>query len=117
MSTEHAREEVRSVLGSDENQFDNVSITVAAPETIRAWSKGEVKNPETINYRTFKPEPGGLFCQKIFGPVRDYEAGETFFEPPGSTHLISENASKTEPASLLAIFVADTGAQLTHGAK
>jgi DNA-directed RNA polymerase subunit beta' len=42
MSTEHAREEVRSVLGSDENQFDNVSITVAAPETIRAWSKGEV---------------------------------------------------------------------------
>ncbi len=73
MSTEHAREEVRSVLGSDENQFDNVSISVAAPETIRAWSKGEVKNPETINYRTFKPEPGGLFCQKIFGPVRDYE--------------------------------------------
>jgi len=73
MSTEHAREEVRSVLGSDENQFDNVSITVASPETIRSWSKGEVKNPETINYRTFKPEPGGLFCQKIFGPVRDYE--------------------------------------------
>src|SRR6186713_1772595 len=73
MSTEQAREEVRSVIGSDENQFDSVSITVAAPETIRAWSKGEVKNPETINYRTFKPEPGGLFCQKIFGPVRDYE--------------------------------------------
>src|SRR6476661_7882150 len=73
MSTEQAREEVRSVIGSDENQFDSVSITVAAPETIRKWSKGEVKNPETINYRTFKPEPGGLFCQKIFGPVRDYE--------------------------------------------
>ncbi|MBI2511586.1 MAG: DNA-directed RNA polymerase subunit beta' [Opitutae bacterium] len=73
MSTEQAREEVRQVLGSDENPFDSVSITVAAPETIRAWSKGEVKNPETINYRTFKPEPGGLFCQKIFGPVRDYE--------------------------------------------
>ena len=53
--------------------FDCVSITVASPETIRKWSKGEVKNPETINYRTFKPEPGGLFCQKIFGPVRDYE--------------------------------------------
>ncbi len=73
MSTEQAREEVRQVLGTDENPFDSVSITVAAPETIRAWSKGEVKNPETINYRTFKPEPGGLFCQKIFGPVRDYE--------------------------------------------
>src|SRR6202051_3651556 len=73
MSTEHAREEVRSVLGSDESPFDCVSITVASPDTIRKWSKGEVKNPETINYRTFKPEPGGLFCQKIFGPVRDYE--------------------------------------------
>ncbi len=67
------RDEVRSALGLDENLFDCVSITVASPETIRAWSKGEVKNPETINYRTFKPEPGGLFCQKIFGPVRDYE--------------------------------------------
>ncbi|MEJ6603109.1 MAG: DNA-directed RNA polymerase subunit beta' [Opitutaceae bacterium] len=68
-----AREEARSALGVDENPFDCVSITVANPETIRNWSKGEVKNPETINYRTFKPEPGGLFCQKIFGPVRDYE--------------------------------------------
>ncbi len=68
-----AREEVRGVLGLDENPFDCVSITVASPDVIRAWSKGEVKNPETINYRTFKPEPGGLFCQKIFGPVRDYE--------------------------------------------
>ncbi len=71
--TETAREEVRQVLGSDENPFDSVSISVASPEVIRSWSKGEVKNPETINYRTFKPEPGGLFCQKIFGPVRDYE--------------------------------------------
>src|SRR5471030_2243422 len=68
-----AREETRGVLGLDENPFDCVSITVASPDVIRAWSKGEVKNPETINYRTFKPEPGGLFCQKIFGPVRDYE--------------------------------------------
>jgi DNA-directed RNA polymerase subunit beta' len=65
--------EARSALGVDESPFDCVSITVASPETIRKWSKGEVKNPETINYRTFKPEPGGLFCQKIFGPVRDYE--------------------------------------------
>jgi len=76
MSTEQAaaaREEARSVLGIDENPFDCVSITVAAPDSIRSWSRGEVKNPETINYRTFKPEQGGLFCQKIFGPVRDYE--------------------------------------------
>ncbi len=67
------REEVRNALGDVVSPFDCVSITVASPETIRKWSKGEVKNPETINYRTFKPEPGGLFCQKIFGPVRDYE--------------------------------------------
>jgi DNA-directed RNA polymerase subunit beta' len=67
------RDEVRNAMGDVENPFDCVSITVASPETIRKWSKGEVKNPETINYRTFKPEPGGLFCQKIFGPVRDYE--------------------------------------------
>ncbi len=68
-----ARDEARAAVGLEENPFDCVSITVAAPDTIRKWSKGEVKNPETINYRTFKPEPGGLFCQKIFGPVRDYE--------------------------------------------
>jgi len=67
-------EEVREVLGFEkEKTFDSVSITIASPDTIRSWSRGEVKNPETINYRTFKPEPGGLFCQRIFGPVRDYE--------------------------------------------
>ena len=53
--------------------FDQVGITVAAPENIRSWSSGEVKNPETINYRTFKPEKGGLFCERIFGPTRDWE--------------------------------------------
>jgi DNA-directed RNA polymerase subunit beta' len=53
--------------------FDQVSITVAAPENIRSWSQGEVKNPETINYRTFKPEKGGLFCERIFGPTKDWE--------------------------------------------
>src|SRR5450432_1040251 len=67
------RDQAREALGLEESAFDCVSITVASPEVIRKWSKGEVKNPETINYRTFKPEPGGLFCQKIFGPVRDYE--------------------------------------------
>ncbi|MAM92084.1 MAG: DNA-directed RNA polymerase subunit beta' [Opitutaceae bacterium] len=70
MSTQEAQE----TLGLErESNFDCVSINVASPETIRSWSRGEVKNPETINYRTFKPEPGGLFCQRIFGPVRDYE--------------------------------------------
>src|SRR5919112_302274 len=53
--------------------FDQVGITVASPESIRSWSHGEVKNPETINYRTFKPEKGGLFCERIFGPTRDWE--------------------------------------------
>ena len=53
--------------------FDEVGITVANPDTIRSWSKGEIKNPETINYRTFKPEKGGLFCERIFGPTRDWE--------------------------------------------
>jgi DNA-directed RNA polymerase subunit beta' len=53
--------------------FDSVNITLASPETIRSWSNGEVKNPETINYRTYKPEKGGLFCERIFGPTRDWE--------------------------------------------
>src|SRR5918997_1751822 len=53
--------------------FDQVGITVASAESIRSWSHGEVKNPETINYRTFKPEKGGLFCERIFGPTRDWE--------------------------------------------
>ena len=53
--------------------FDFISIKIASPEVIRAWSKGEVKKPETINYRTFKPEKDGLFCEKIFGPTRDWE--------------------------------------------
>ena len=54
-------------------QYIAVKISLASPETIRGWSHGEVKKPETINYRTFKPERDGLFCAKIFGPVKDYE--------------------------------------------
>jgi len=54
-------------------EFDAIRIKLASPETIRSWSYGEVKKPETINYRTFKPERDGLFCSKIFGPVKDYE--------------------------------------------
>ncbi len=53
--------------------FDFISIKIASPDIIRGWSKGEVKKPETINYRTFKPEKDGLFCEKIFGPTRDWE--------------------------------------------
>ena len=53
--------------------FDYIRIALASPELIRSWSYGEVKKPETINYRTFKPERDGLFCAKIFGPIKDYE--------------------------------------------
>ncbi|MEN9728659.1 MAG: hypothetical protein RL434_3025 [Pseudomonadota bacterium] len=53
--------------------FDAINIGLASPEKIRSWSYGEVKKPETINYRTFKPERDGLFCAKIFGPIKDYE--------------------------------------------
>ena len=64
----------REVLGLERAiGFDQVGISIASPETISAWSRGEVKNPETINYRTFKPEKGGLFCERIFGPTKDYE--------------------------------------------
>lgn len=56
-----------------EEEFDAITISLASPEKVRSWSYGEVKKPETINYRTFKPERDGLFCAKIFGPVKDYE--------------------------------------------
>src|SRR5512136_772318 len=57
----------------DSTKFDQLRLGLASSEEIRRWSKGEVKKPETINYRTFKPEPDGLFCERIFGPIRDWE--------------------------------------------
>ncbi|MDR1026844.1 MAG: DNA-directed RNA polymerase subunit beta' [Rickettsiales bacterium] len=70
-----ANDILKKVFGQIETkeQFDNVHISIASPEEILAWSKGEVKKPETINYHSMRPEPEGLFCQKIFGPVKDYE--------------------------------------------
>src|SRR5687768_11941389 len=53
--------------------FDQIRISIASPEKILSWSYGEIKKPETINYRTFKPERDGLFCARIFGPIMDYE--------------------------------------------
>ena len=53
--------------------FDQIKISIASPEDILSWSFGEIKKPETINYRTFKPERDGLFCARIFGPIKDYE--------------------------------------------
>ncbi|MBR1945494.1 MAG: DNA-directed RNA polymerase subunit beta' [Alphaproteobacteria bacterium] len=67
--------EIMNVFGpvSGTQSFDQIQISLASPERIRSWSYGEVKKPETINYRTFKPERDGLFCARIFGPVKDYE--------------------------------------------
>ncbi|HSM74182.1 MAG TPA: DNA-directed RNA polymerase subunit beta', partial [Desulfobacterales bacterium] len=58
---------------TDPRNYTAVQISLASPEQIRQWSHGEIKKPETINYRTFKPERDGLFCAKIFGPTKDYE--------------------------------------------
>ena len=55
------------------NEYDTVKISLASPEDIRSWSYGEVRKPETINYRTYRPERDGLFCERIFGPERDWE--------------------------------------------
>lgn len=67
--------DVMNVFGqvTGSQNFDNIRISIASPEQIRAWSFGEIKKPETINYRTFKPERDGLFCARIFGPIKDYE--------------------------------------------
>jgi len=56
-----------------EKSFSKLKISLASPEKIKSWSFGEIKKPETINYRTFRPEKDGLFCARIFGPVKDYE--------------------------------------------
>ena len=56
-----------------DDSFDHIKISLASPDLMRSWSYGEVRKPETINYRTFKPERDGLFCAKIFGPIKDYE--------------------------------------------
>ena len=58
---------------SDAQNFNSIKITLASPEKIKSWTYGEIKKPETINYRTFKPEKDGLFCARIFGPIKDYE--------------------------------------------
>ena len=67
--------ELMNIFGqvSTAQSFDQIRIAIASPERIRSWSYGEIKKPETINYRTFKPERDGLFCARIFGPIKDYE--------------------------------------------
>lgn len=67
--------ELMNIIGQVQGpqSFDQIRISIASPERIRSWSFGEIKKPETINYRTFKPERDGLFCARIFGPIKDYE--------------------------------------------
>ncbi len=67
--------QIARIMGNagQDTRFDQIRISIASPEKVRSWSWGEVKKPETINYRTFKPERDGLFCARIFGPVKDYE--------------------------------------------
>ena len=67
--------ELMKIFGQNQGvqRFDKIQISIAAPERIRSWSFGEIKKPETINYRTFKPARDGLFCARIFGPTKDYE--------------------------------------------
>ena len=67
MSEENSKEAYEPIT------FDKIQIGLASPEKILEWSRGEVKKPETINYRTLKPEKEGLFCERIFGPSRDWE--------------------------------------------
>ncbi|MFH1779421.1 MAG: DNA-directed RNA polymerase subunit beta' [Candidatus Omnitrophota bacterium] len=74
--TKAGKEEIqkpRERMIDEISPFDAITIKIASPEVIRSWSRGEVKKPETINYRTFKPEKDGLFCEKIFGPTKDWE--------------------------------------------
>lgn len=67
--------ELMKILGQTGQSvtFDQIKIQLASSEQVRSWSYGEIKKPETINYRTFKPERDGLFCARIFGPIKDYE--------------------------------------------
>ena len=69
----HERVDEFSARSTGPQSFDQIKISIASPERIRSWSFGEIKKPETINYRTFKPERDGLFCARIFGPIKDYE--------------------------------------------
>ena len=70
------------------SNFDAIKLTIASPDQIRAWSYGEVKKPETINYRTFKPERDGLFCDRVFGPTKNAlcrKISENFVSVCGAT--------------------------------
>jgi len=88
-------EDVFNYFEKPKNQikFNAMKISIASPEKILSWSRGEVKKPETINYRTFKPEKDGLFCAKIFGPVKDYECLCGRYKRMKHRGVVCENAA------------------------
>lgn len=79
--------------------FDSIRIGLASPDMIRSWSYGEVRKPETINYRTFKPERDGLFCAKIFGPVKTMSACVVNTNASNTGELSAKNAGLKSPKS------------------
>ena len=102
----NTKESARELLGLDKvNLVEYVSISVASPETIRSWSKGDVKNPETINYRPFKPEKGGLFCERIFGPVKDWECSCGKYKRMKLGDLINLSTNQMLTRTVLTSFV------------
>ena len=74
----------------DVNRFDQLHISLATSDDVRTWSHGEVKKPETINYRTLKPERDGLFCERIFGPTRDWECACGKYKRPRFKGIVCE---------------------------
>ena len=80
------------------SNFASITVSLASPESILARSHGEVLKPETINYRTYKPERDGLFCERIFGPVKDWECHCGKYKP-GNATAVSTSASVTRTSS------------------
>ena len=81
----------------DVNRFDQLHISLATSDDVRTWSHGEVKKPETINYRTLKPERDGLFCERIFGPTRDWECACGKYKRPASRASSANAAAWRSP--------------------
>ena len=87
--------------------FDEIKVSLASPERILSWSYGEIKKPETINYRTFKPERDGLFCARIFGPVKDYECLCGKYKRMKYRGVVCREAPVSEPTTTPIISAAD----------
>jgi len=91
--------DLMNILKQDQvEEFDAIRIGLASPDMIRSWSFGEVKKPETINYRTFKPEREGLFCAKIFGPVNDFECLCGKYKRLKHRGVVCESAASKSPS-------------------